>query len=385
MILTKQVKVKRNGSNIKKFEYLGYHSNEEGYFNVKVEDLSINSSVEILVQCDLCKKKKFTKYSSYCKNISHGNWYSCSKKCSVNKTKSTNVEKYGSEWFTNSKYYSYDVEEKKSQYLKMLDYCEMKYGNKYWRKICTLEQEKERIKKFKLTMNNKRFEKYPNLLNVKEGEFLFKCEKCKQNFTINRELLKNRELYNVEICTKCNPIGKQFSNKEKQFSEKLNDYYQGRIIKNSRKIISPYELDIYLPDLKIAFEFNGLYWHNMNNKDKLYHKTKSDLAKQKNIYLIHIWEDELDELDDIFDFVFNNKNRIDNIEELENYIIIKGLVSNLTDIVSKFSKQNKNIIIDRDKDIISDNRSHFLDPILIKENIFNSGLVLIRNDSHTYI
>ena len=30
--------------------------------------------------------------------------------------------------------------------------------------------------------------------------------------------------------------------------------YSGEIINNSRKVISPYELDIYLPELKLAFD-----------------------------------------------------------------------------------------------------------------------------------
>ena len=34
------------------------------------------------------------------------------------------------------------------------------------------------------------------------------------------------------------------------------------IIRNTRQVIKPYELDIYLPNLRLAFEYNGSHWHN---------------------------------------------------------------------------------------------------------------------------
>lgn len=37
------------------------------------------------------------------------------------------------------------------------------------------------------------------------------------------------------------------------------------ILRNDRKLIKPYELDILIPDLSLAFEFNGDYWHNNEN------------------------------------------------------------------------------------------------------------------------
>ena len=62
---------------------------------------------------------------------------------------------------------------------------------------------------------------------------------------------------------------------------------------NDRSIASPYELDIYIPDKKIAIEFNGLYWHSeKKGKDKTYHYNKWLACKEKNIQLIQIWEDD---------------------------------------------------------------------------------------------
>ena len=61
---------------------------------------------------------------------------------------------------------------------------------------------------------------------------------------------------------------------------------------NNGLIINPYELDAYIPELKLAFEFNGIYWHSINKgKDKNYHIMKTKLCRDKNITLIHIFED----------------------------------------------------------------------------------------------
>lgn len=70
------------------------------------------------------------------------------------------------------------------------------------------------------------------------------------------------------------------------------------ILYNTHKIIYPYEIDIYLPDYHIGIECNPTVTHNSSvgflNKDnspkpKNYHKLKSDLAEQNNVFLFHIF------------------------------------------------------------------------------------------------
>ena len=61
---------------------------------------------------------------------------------------------------------------------------------------------------------------------------------------------------------------------------------------NKRGIIGRKELDIHIPELKKAIEFNGLYWHY---SDKYFvpgkHAHKSNLCREKGIQLLHIRED----------------------------------------------------------------------------------------------
>jgi len=74
------------------------------------------------------------------------------------------------------------------------------------------------------------------------------------------------------------------------------------IIQNSKSIISPYEIDIYLPDKKIAIEYNGLMWHSqgiskfpMFNTPEMSpekHLLKTELCEKQDIQLLHIFENE---------------------------------------------------------------------------------------------
>jgi hypothetical protein len=61
-------------------------------------------------------------------------------------------------------------------------------------------------------------------------------------------------------------------------------------IHNTRDIIKNMELDIFIPEFRIAIEFNGTYYHSSKFKNKEYHFTKSKLCEDDNIRLIHIFE-----------------------------------------------------------------------------------------------
>ena len=79
-----------------------------------------------------------------------------------------------------------------------------------------------------------------------------------------------------------------------------------KIIRNDRTVISPYELDIYVPDFNFAIEVNPTATHNssINIFDKeimppSYHKNKSLACKEADISLFHL-----------FDYNWENKRSI---------------------------------------------------------------------------
>lgn len=86
------------------------------------------------------------------------------------------------------------------------------------------------------------------------------CENCKIEFTISRILFYKRRETNTEICTICNPIDKHQSGKEIKLFNFIKSIYVDEIIQNFR--IERQEIDIYLPNLNLGFEFNGVYWHS---------------------------------------------------------------------------------------------------------------------------
>lgn len=58
-----------------------------------------------------------------------------------------------------------------------------------------------------------------------------------------------------------------------------------------RKAIRPYELDIYIPDKRIAIEYDGIYWHSFEEVKKR-DELKDQLCKEKGIRLIRIKEQD---------------------------------------------------------------------------------------------
>lgn len=84
--------------------------------------------------------------------------------------------------------------------------------------------------------------------------------------------------------------------KASSIEEEIREFLQDKcdnIILGDRTLISPKEIDIYLPDYKLAIEVNGTYWHSeLNGKGKNYHLNKTNLCYEKDVNLIHILDTE---------------------------------------------------------------------------------------------
>lgn len=97
-------------------------------------------------------------------------------------------------------------------------------------------------------------------------------------------------------CSSCRP-GK--SKPEDEIAEYLESLGL-EIQRNRRDVISPYELDIYVPSLQLAIEHCGLYWHSeAKGKTNNYHLQKHNLCLDKGIRLLTIFEDEWRDKQDI--------------------------------------------------------------------------------------
>ena len=104
-------------------------------------------------------------------------------------------------------------------------------------------------------------------------------------------------------CWKCYPRMSGESKSELELLDFVKQYYSNAHKDN--ELIKPKELDIVIPELKLAIEFDGDYWHsvehyleNHDNLDGYYgcHLNKTIETNKKCYRLIHIWENESNNL-----------------------------------------------------------------------------------------
>ena len=127
---------------------------------------------------------------------------------------------------------------------------------------------------------------------------------------------------------------------ERHLVDFISSYYKDEIITNSKAIIAPYELDIFLPSLNIAIEFNGIYWHGeQQGKDKNYHLNKTQMCKDKGISLIHIREDQWENKKEIVKSIILSKMRM-----LPNKLDARKCVVSKTSVASARNFLNENHI-----------------------------------------
>ena len=207
--------------------------------------------------------------------------------------------------------------------------------------IIELDWVKDKRKK-SYTENNKNkiIEKYKNVLNDKyeiidynQSEFLIYHKKNEHYFNISLKLLYDRLKIskNIELSTKINPIHSNSSHYEEELSNWLKSM-NIKIERRNRKILDNQELDIFLPYYNIAIEFNGLYWHSDLFKSKWYHLNKTNKCKEKNINLIHVFEDDWKDKKEIMKSIIKNR-----INKTENKIYARKC--NLKEVSLKDAKE----------------------------------------------
>jgi hypothetical protein len=59
------------------------------------------------------------------------------------------------------------------------------------------------------------------------------------------------------------------------------------------------ELDVFIPELNIGFEYNGGYHHNESRMEKEYHKNKMDYWNNLGIRVVQIWSDDWENKKDL--------------------------------------------------------------------------------------
>lgn len=127
----------------------------------------------------------------------------------------------------------------------------------------------------------------PNLDKFKGGKETFAkiactCLKCGKNYETNA-----RRVQRCPDCYSCD-WSNGTSKSEKEIVDYISSIYDGNIIENDRRILYPKELDIYLPELKLAIEFDGDYYHGASSREYFQEMKKVATYKQTKCYKLGI-------------------------------------------------------------------------------------------------
>lgn len=131
-------------------------------------------------------------------------------------------------------------------------------------------------------------------------ELRIKCNFCSTE--------DNASLFNLNrcwSCKKCHPSGSKAQVEILDYVKSLGFDVES----STRKIISPLEIDIWIPEKNIGIEYYGLYWHSGGKSDvfnKGKHREKFKSCEEKNIKLIQIFSDEWREKKDIVKSIIRN-------------------------------------------------------------------------------
>lgn len=62
---------------------------------------------------------------------------------------------------------------------------------------------------------------------------------------------------------------------------------------NNRSVITPKEIDIFIPCIKLGIEVNGVFWHSETKIGRRYHIDKHNRCAEKNVKLLQFFDDEI--------------------------------------------------------------------------------------------
>ena len=178
---------------------------------------------------------------------------------------------------------------------------EEKYGVDQWMK---LDSSKLLLKNKWENEKKEEFTKYvKQLIQSRNFELISEYTTSHENITIKCNVCHNQIdiVWNTfqqshGLCPTCTPRCRSYA--EDELCNYITELGITNIIKNTKQIIGPFELDIYLPDYNLAIEYCGLWFHSSGGDDvreskpDTYHLHKLEECNKKGIRLITIFEDE---------------------------------------------------------------------------------------------
>lgn len=164
-------------------------------------------------------------------------------------------------------------------------------------------------------------------LQIKELGFEYisgNYENCKSELKIKNKngKIAKKSLYNLQRSPFIEKDASKYSKPQEEIFDFIKTIYSGKIEYNARNILDKKELDIYIPELNVGIELNGLYWHSEACKKGYRHHTdKYKECKEKNIKFLAIYVDE-----------WYGKQKL-----------IKAMIKNRINIKTKYKKRASNL------------------------------------------
>lgn len=207
-------------------------------------------------------------------------------------------------------------------------------------------------------------------------------ERCKIELLDTFKGLSNKDRTGIQYNFLCATCNKRFSDHlyhlvdtfcpycfprfQSSYERYLADYFKSLGIdvdSNTRKIISPYEIDLYLKNYLLGIEIHGLYYHcayDLASLDRLkeYHLTKYRKSKDSGIHLLQFFENELVYKKSICLSIINSKLNISQTKIFARKCQIK-IVSNseIKDFLNKnhiqgYANSSINLGLYQDNDLV---------------------------------
>lgn len=236
------------------------------------------------------------------------------------KIKNTKKQKYGCENFNN-------VEKSKQTNME-------KYG------VCNPSQNTQIKKKISQGLKSSYISRHQEKYNIDFVSHDYKPAQYNQVICRVCDTSYSARIFcgNISKCPVCYP------EKHSKFETQVIEYIKSVVGENfviethDRKILNGKEIDILLPEISLGFECNGLYWHvEETGKNKDYHYMKTKNAHENGITLVHLFSDDWEQKNKIV------KSRIKNLlGKTSNKIYAKNCAVKLieTEQAKKFMDQN---------------------------------------------
>ena len=221
----------------------------------------------------------------------------------LEKRKKTNLENFGCVYHTQNK----EVQEKARQTKKL--------------HISKFEYEKNCVARCKIIAKYGQGWLSLNIPTIPEYN---------KNGKLVRQYIKNEYLDEIKkYSLEGSHSNNYYSKEEKELLNYIKSIYNGVILENVTNVVPNnnhryYELDIYLPKLKLGFDFDGNYWHSSSFKDELYHQRKTICCYKTGVRLAHVLEyfwvnDKISTKQKIYDLIHNKKSFNDGFFPIVDY------------------------------------------------------------------